>query len=204
MKKICSVVALALSFLTIASAAGITNGSFEQPTTSTFAYDPIDPTLAWTFLGRAGVASNTFFQLPAPNGTQVGFIQQYVDQTGANLSSISQNLTGLTLTPMVLTFAIATRPGYLADPIVVTYGSQNLGTFTPANTTFNTVTINFLPTTTSGTLTFKSAALTNGDLNTAIDNVNLVSGSSVPEPTSLLLVMPAIGGLLFFRRRRVA
>jgi len=184
--------------------AGVINGSFEQPITSSFIYDPLDPTLAWDFTGRSGVAANTFFTGPAPDGTQVAFLQQFSDQTGSNLSSITQTLTGLTLTPTTLSFSIASRPGTSSNPVVVTYGSQNLGTFTPASTVFSIVTINFTPTATSGSLGFKSAALTTGDLNTVIDNVTLAeSAAGVPEPASLIFFVPALVGLFCLRRRSV-
>jgi len=184
--------------------AGVVNGSFEQPITSSFIYDPLDPTLAWTFTGRSGVAANTFFTGPVPDGTQAAFVQQFADQTGSNLSSITQSLTGLTLTPMTLSFYIASRPGNSSNPVVVTYGSQNLGTFTPASTAFSIVSINFTPTATSGSLGFKSAALTAGDLDTAIDNVTLTaSAPSAPEPASLILFVPALIGVFCLRRRTV-
>jgi len=183
--------------------AGIVTGSFEQPVTASFAYDPLDPTLAWTFTGRSGVAATTFFAGPAPDGTQTAFVQQYLDQTGSNLSSITQALSGLTLTPMTLSFFIASRPGFSSNPVVVTYGSQNLGTFTPASTAFTNVTINFTPTAAAGNLVFQSAALTAGDLDTAIDNVTLAAVGSVPEPASLLLFAPALVGLCCLRRRTV-
>jgi hypothetical protein len=191
----------ASALLGIASGATILNSSFEQPVTSGFVYDPIDPTGGWTFSGRSGVAANTFFSPPPPNGSQAGFIQQFVDQPTA-LSSISQSVTGVSLVPSILTFFIAQRPGFAADPIVVAYGSQNLGTFTPASTSFATVTINFTPTATSGTLTFHSAATTTGDLDTAIDSVAFNSvGTVVPEPSSTLLVLSALGLLALVRRR---
>jgi len=191
---------LGLLCFTSVCAAGIVNGSFEQPATGSFVYDPLDPTLAWTFTGRSGVAANTFFVAPPPDGTQAAFVQQFGDQTGSNLSSISQNVTGLTLTPTTLSFFIASRPGYSSNPVVVTYGSQNLGTFTPASTGFTNVTINFTPTATSGALVFKSAALTGGDLDTAIDNVTL-GAANTPEPATFLLFAPALLGVFFLRRR---
>jgi hypothetical protein len=194
---------LGLLCFTSVCAAGVVNGSFEQPTTSSFIYDPLDPTLAWTFTGRSGVAANTFFTGPAPDGTQAAFVQQFGDQSGSNLSSITQALTGLTLTPTTLSFSIASRAGYSSNPIVVTYGSQNLGTFTPASTAFSIVTINFTPTATSGSLVFKSAALTAGDLDTAIDNVT-VGAANTPEPATMLLFAPALLGLFFLRRRTAA
>ena len=191
---------LGLLCFTSLCTAGIVNGSFEQPTTSSFVYDPLDPTLAWTFTGRSGVAANTFFTGPAPDGTQAAFVQQFMDQTGANLSSISQSLTGVALAPTTLSFFIAARAGFVSNPVVVTYGSQNLGTFTPASTAFSLVTINFTPTATSGNLVFHSAALTGGDLDTAIDNVTLTA-APVPEPASVILFVPALVGLFCLRRR---
>src|SRR6476661_4871773 len=113
-----------------ATAASIGNFSFEQPATGSFIYDPVDPTLSWNFVGRSGVAANTFFVPPPPDGTQAAFIQQFVDQA-SSLSMITQQLSGVALVPTVLTFEIAERPGYTPNPIVVMYGTQNLGTFAP-------------------------------------------------------------------------
>jgi len=111
-------------------------------------------------------------------------------------------LTGVALAPSVLSFFIAQRPGYTADPISVLYGSQSLGTFTPGSTAFAQVTINFTPTAASGSLTFRSAATTNGDLDSAIDLVSFGTVATVPEPASALLVLPALGLLALARRRR--
>jgi hypothetical protein len=184
----------------VAAHASIINASFEQPVVSTFQYNPVDPTGGWTFSGRSGVAANTFFMAPPPNGNQAAFLQQFLDQP-STLSSISQSLTGVALTPMSLSFFIAQRPGFAADPTVVTYGSQNLGTFTPSGTAFSLVSVNFTPTATSGLLTFQSAATTGSDLDTAIDVVSLTG--AVPEPMSLTLIIPALAGMLFLQRRRV-
>lgn len=188
-----------LGFMAVAHAS-IINSSFEQPVTASYLYNPIDPTGGWTFAGRSGVAATAFFVGPPPNGNQAAFLQQYVDQP-SSLTSISQSLTAVALTPMALSFYIAQRPGYAPDPIVVTYGTQNLGTFTPAGTAFSLVSANFTPTATSGTLTFQSAATTGSDLDTAIDQVTLTSG--VPEPISVALIVPALAGMLLLHRRRV-
>jgi hypothetical protein len=189
-----------LGFMVVADAS-IINFSFEQPVTSTYLGNPIDPTGGWTFSGRSGVAATVFFVGPPPDGNQVGYLQQYLDQPTA-LSSISQSLTGVALTPTTLSFYLAQRPGFAANPTVVTYGTQNLGTFSPAGTAFSLFSINFTPTAAAGTLTFKSAATTGTDLDTAIDLVTLTS-SSVPEPTTVALIVPALAGMLLLRRRRV-
>lgn len=178
----------AIAFVAIAPAATILNSSFEQPTTISFSYNPLDPTGGWTFSGRSGVASNTFFTPPPPQGSQAAFLQQYLDQT-ATLTSVSQSLTGVTLTPSVLNFYIASRAGFAANPLDVFYGSQNLGTFTPSSTAFTLVSVAFTPTATSAVLRFTSKALTNSDLNTAIDAVSL---SVVPEPSTALLILPGL------------
>lgn len=185
----------------VASAA-IINASFEQPTTASFTYNPVDPNPGgWVFSGRSGVAINTFFTPPPPNGTQAAFIQQFVDQP-STLSSITQSLSGLSLVPSTLTFFIAQRPGFSADPITVLYGAQNLGTFTPASTAFALTTINFTPSASSGSLVFRSSATTNGDLDSAIDNVTLSTSAAVPEPVSVLLVTGGLALLAVARRRR--
>jgi len=185
----------------ISTAATILNPSFEQPTTASFVYNPVDPTGGWTFSGRSGVAVNTFFTPPPPDGNQAAFIQQYVDQP-STLSMISQSLTGVALAPSSLTFRMAQRPGYAADPFTVLYGSQNLGTFTPLSTAFTQVTINFTPAAASGALVFQSAATTNSDLDSAIDSVGFNNAGSVPEPSSALLVLPVLALLAQARRRR--
>src|SRR5258708_17465360 len=64
-----------LAILPGASAATILNPSFEQPVTSSFTYDPLYPTLGWTFSRRTAVAINTRFTPPPPDGDQAAFIQ---------------------------------------------------------------------------------------------------------------------------------
>lgn len=186
----------------LASGASILNSSFEQPATASYLYNPVDPTGGWVFSGRSGVAANTFFNPPPPNGTQAAFLQQYLDQP-STLSSITESVSGVSLVPSVLTFFIAQRPGFAANPTTVSYGAQILGTFTPASTTFNMVTIFFTPTAASGNLTFRSAATTNGDLDTALDLVTFNAVAPVPEPASMLFVLPALGLLALARRRGI-
>jgi hypothetical protein len=190
----------ATALVGVASAATVLNPSFEAPATSAFIYNPVDPTGGWTFSGRSGVASTTFFTPPPPDGSQAAFLQQASDQSSP--STISQLLTGVALAPALLSFFIADRPDFPADPITVMFGSQNLGTFTPPSTAFTKVTINFIPTATSGQLTFRSAATTNGDIDTALDMVTFSQPSAVPEPGSALFVLPGLWFLAIVWRSR--
>ena len=93
------------------------------------------------------------------------------------------------------------RPGNAPNPVVVTFGSQNLGTFTPSSTAFQLITVNFTPSSTSGVLQFQSAATTNGDLDTAIDQVSL-GVSAVPEPAMYIPTALIGAGLMVFGRFR--
>jgi hypothetical protein len=181
------------------SAATITNPSFEQPITSGYIYNPADPTGGWLFSGFSGVAANTFFAPPPPDGRQAAFLQQYVGQ-GATLSSITQNLTAV-LPLSVVTFYLAQRPGFAANPVVVSYAGTPVGTFTPSSTAFTPFTANFgAGAPSAGTLAFSSAATTTGDLNTAID---LVSITAVPEPSTVTLLIAPLGLLAYFHRRSI-
>jgi hypothetical protein len=195
------ILALVLAFGMSLSAATILNPSFEQPPVANFQYTPVDPTGGWTFSGFSGVASQTFFQGPAPDGNQVAFLQQYVTE-GSTLSSISQTISGVGPGYHINFFAAERSTGYLPNPVNVFYAGTLLGTFTPGSPTF--VAYSFtLPSgsPTSGVLMFQSVAPTNGDLDTAID---LVSAGTIPEPGTAMLIVPALGILgLVLRRRAV-
>jgi PEP-CTERM motif len=185
-----------------ASATTIVNGSFEQPAIGgSFQYNPVDPTGAWTFNGRSGIANSTFFAPPPPDGTQAAFLQQFVDQ-GNSLSSITQTLTAVAPGD-IISFYLAQRPGFNANPVTVSYNGTTLGTFTPGSTAFVQFSVHVgAVAASSGVLAFTSTVPTTGDLDTAIDLVTSPNSSRVPEPSTAVLWISGLGlvGLVGFRR----
>ena len=176
-----------------AKAVTVLNPSFETGTPS---YVPTGAD--WTFSYPSGIDTGVFFSGSPPDGTQAGFIQ-----TGSNVAgTISQDLTGFTLgASYAVTFYIAGRPGYPADPVTVSLGGTDLGTFTPAFTTFAKVTSSLLvATSTDMTLLFAGSSV-GGDIGSAIDLVS-VDSPAVPEPASGLVLLAGAVMLGSVRRFR--
>lgn len=143
---------------------------------SGYVYNPVVPGVS--FLGYSGIAGNgsAFGLPPAPDGSQVGFIQTYQGTAG----SISLSLSGLTAgTAYTSDFYLALRPNFAANPITVSFNGTVLGTFTPtSNGWVHFTTPSFVPTGTTGTLTFTGGP-SSGDIDTGIDNIQ-VTPSNVP------------------------
>jgi len=181
------------------SATTITNGSFETPVLGGTTYTPAGAT--WVFSGFSGIATNssgTFFA--APNGTQVGFLQVFQQ----NSSSFSETITGVNVGDTI-SFRDALRPGYGADSYNVLYNGTLLGSFTPGSTTFTLKSV-VIPVgaASSGTLLFQSTGALGGDIAVAIDDVRSPA-ATVPEPSSIVLFLSGIcGAILLQRRRRTA
>jgi hypothetical protein len=187
---------------TLAGALGataITNGSFEIPglTAGTFQYDPSGAT--WAFIGNAGIASNgsAFGFLAAPAGVQEAFLQ-----TGTVSNSFSETITGVAAGDMVR-FSWAQRPGFVANPVTVTYNGVTIFSGSPGSTTWTTVTSSPIASgqPTSGLLVFSGSSTVGVDLDTGIDNVVGVS-SSVPEPCSMLLIESGLLAVPFIKRKK--
>ena len=150
------------------------------------------------FTGFSGIATNssgTF--LSAPSGTQVGFLQVF-QQTS---SSFSENITGVSVGDTI-SFLDAQRPGYGADSYNVLYNGTLLGSFTPGSTTFtlNSVVVP-VGAASSGTLQFLSTGALGGDIAVAIDSVQSPA-ATVPEPSSIVLLLSGVCGAILFHRRR--
>ena len=127
---------------------------------------------AWAFSGNSGIAANnsafTSGNPPAPQGTQVAFLQR----TG----SFSQTVAGWAAGSYVITFDAAQRGNYQAsrqDFQVLVDGSV-VGTFTPSGTAYQGyITAAFTVTAGSHTIKFQGLDSAGGDNTAFIDNVNV-------------------------------
>jgi hypothetical protein len=230
-------VALSLWTGSLPSSAGviIANAGFETPNLgSNFQYDPTGPGVGWTFTARSGIAANgSGFGVdgpglggggsgaPAPEGTQVGFLQQ--GEQGVE-AEISQSLSGFSAGDTYsFTFLAAQRPtserntdpiNLFPQTIEVLLDSTPLGTFTPDSTSYTSFTTSSFTITDdlSHTLSFigtnaawiAAGMPASGSDNTAfIDSVSL---SSVPEPASIVMgsMATVVGLSLAIGRRRIA
>jgi hypothetical protein len=117
------------------------NAGFESPNVGTgsfgsFAYDPTGA--GWTFNGGAGVAGNnsgfTSGNPNAPDGTQVGFLQQ----TGSFSQAVDFGAGG----SFAISFQAAQRGNYQASfqTFQVLVDNTVVGTFTPGSTSYSSFT----------------------------------------------------------------
>jgi len=204
--KMLGVFALLLVLTAGSSRAGtivVVNNSFESP-----AYQPVFSGWSyltgsfgsWTYGGNSGVANeNTpWFAGTPPDGNQAAFCQQ-------TSCSISQTISGFTVgDSYTVSFYEAGRPGYSAELIEVMLGGVDLGTFTPGSLSFNEVTTGPMDANnTTMTLQFLGAPEP-GDYDTALDLVTIQSVSSVPEPSSVILLLTALLAVGFVDRKRIA
>jgi hypothetical protein len=162
----------------------VANATFETPNVGTgffgaFVYDPTGA--GWTFNGGAGVAGNnsgfTSGNPNAPDGTQVGFLQQ----TGS-FSQLVSFATGGTYT---ISFQAAQRGNYQASSqaFQVLVDGSAVGTFTPAGTSYAALVTNAF-TVTAGSHTISFAGLNpNGG-----DNTAFVDGVAVNPVAAVALV----------------
>ena len=152
--------------------AALTVLSFEQPVVgaSTFKYDPTGS--PWVFTGGAGISSNnsgfTSGNPPAPQGTQVAFLQ--------GTGTITQNVINWAAGSYVLTFDAAQRGNFglsqqnfevLIDGVIV-------GTFIPSGTSYQTYsTVVFTVIAGAHTIEFKGLDSAGGDNTAFIDAVSI-------------------------------
>jgi hypothetical protein len=155
-----------------------------------------------TFAGFSGIQSNGSawgFQ-PAPDGTFTGFLQSYNTNIETNLpGSFSLALSGLTSgSTYTLSFYIAARPGFTADPFNVSIGADNLGNWTASSPTWTQETVTF---TYNGaaTLDFTGTAQGAGDFSVGVDAVSV---STIPEPSTWAMMIAGFAGLGLIGARR--
>jgi hypothetical protein len=159
------------------------DAGFESPSVGTgsysdFQYDPAGT--PWTFSGNAGVAGNgsgfTSGNPDAPEGTQVGFLQQ----TG----SFSQTLS-LAAGSYQISFQAAQRANWGGtQSFQVLVDGQVVGTFSNLSTAYTGFTTNaFTVTAGNHSITFQGLDPDGGDDTAFIDQVSLNAASnSLPAP----------------------
>ena len=126
----------------------------------------------WTFAGNSGIAANnsafTSGNPPAPQGTQVAFLQT----TG----SFTQTVTGWAAGSYVLTFDAAQRGNYQAShqDFEVLVDGTVISTFTPSGTSYLSYsTVAFTVTAGSHTITFQGLDSAGGDNTAFVDAVSI-------------------------------
>ena len=193
------------------AAPTILNASFETPSVGGgFAYAPGGAD--WAFAAAAGISGNggPFYAGSAPDGTQAGFLQSGIlGGDPANYGIISQTITGLTAgSTYVIQFYLASRdaPFAAVDPLNVTVGGVDLGTFSNASLTFVQQTTGaFTATSSTALLTFTSNTVFGAlEQDAAIDLVTITErpATDVPEPTSIAVLLAGIGIVGAVRRKR--
>lgn len=152
-----------------ASIPTIRHRSFEAPSVGAgFEYRPNQFNDLY-FVGKAGLAGNgsAWAFPPAPNGSQVGFVQ---DSDG----SISTNATGLTVGATYrIRFKASKRQYFPANTVWVTFQGKAFGAYTPTSVSFQQFeTGTFVATAEAGVLGF--AGQSTGDTGTGIDDLEIV------------------------------
>jgi hypothetical protein len=157
--------------LTQTASASLSDAGFESPVLGAgkFLYNPAGT--PWVYTGNAGVAANgsgfTAANPSAPEGTQVGFLQQ----TG----SFSQTVAGLAAGTYQLSFQAAQRANSQSSrqDFRVLVDGVAVGTFTPSGTSYSSLTATFTVAAGSHTITFQGLDSAAGDNTAFIDNVRL-------------------------------
>lgn len=177
-----------------ADSIAISNPSFQNGSANYPGYATIS---GWTANnGYSGVngpgqpfGANTNF----PDANQVGFLQNS-PTTGSALTTISQNISGLTPGDQYWFQAFYNgRQGSGTPGLLATYGSQtianvsNISTSNPNYTFLNTT---FTPTSSSGTLTIENSGSTATDNTLLIDSVSVIQR----DPGQVVIANPSFEG----------
>lgn len=192
-----------------ASAASVTNGSFEMGTNPGATFSTLaagsNAITGWT-IGGAGVDYIGGYW-NASDGVRS------VDLSALNSGGVSQNITTVAGKTYKVTFDMAGNPdGGLGNRLMVVTSNgftpqQNIFTVGPANTHTNMGWVSMSYMFTAGPGTTTNIAFASGEYNPygpALDNVGI---SAVPEPTTwalMILGFGAAGGMIRVSRRRHA
>jgi hypothetical protein len=167
------------------------DAGFEQPSVGAgqFQYQPTGS--PWTFTAGAGISANdsgfTAGNPPAPQGTQVAFLQ--------GTGSFSQSVTGWPAGSYAITFEAAQRGNHQTShqEIQVLVDNALVGTYVPSGTSYQSITTNPFPITAgTHTITFQGLNLGGGD-NTAFVDAVTVAMVGVPTPGDAGFEQPAVG-----------
>lgn len=158
--------------VTLALAPGVVaNAGFETPALGAgFQYNP--SVGGNSYVSLAGIAGNgsAWAFNPAPQGSQVAFIQG----SGGSNGAITMNVSGLVVGGVyVVQFQASARPGYSANQLAVAFGSTSLGSHTPGSTNFAAITTpSFTASATTGVVSF--TGVSGGNTASGIDAVAVV------------------------------
>lgn len=210
MRKLISVSSfLALAFAAMnaqAAAVSLINDGFEAPWDTTsfvgqdndffFNYSPTGSNLGWTFGVNTGVVTTKTSLVPAPEGDHYAFLQ-FASGLISQTFNVSQSGNA------DLSFLYGLRPLYESGQALNVYLDGNLVNTFSTQTGWNTGTLSlgFLS---AGNHIIGFAGTGNinaGDTTVFLDKV-AINVSSVPEPTSALMLSLGLGGLLLARRRQ--
>jgi hypothetical protein len=181
--------------VTVATAEVSTLGDagFEQPSVGAgqFQYQPTGS--PWTFTGSAGISANnsgfTAGNPPAPEGTQVAFLQ--------GTSSFSQSVTGWPASSYAITFDAAQRSNHQAShqDFQVLVDNAIVGTYVLPGTSYQSITTNpFTITPGTHTITFQGLDSAGGDNTAFVDNVTVaVAMVKVPTLGDAGFEQPSVG-----------
>jgi hypothetical protein len=204
--RILSVFCILIAFFCSSLAAQanmMVNGDFEASSSTT-----VTPT-GWTNIGHNdGVIAYSYARTPAYSGLYFYDLGGFGDPTGPAGHGIQQTVATTPGTAYTLTFGLTSEDFSGNSTLEVSIGGittylnlTSTGTF--LGKPFTTQTINYVATGASTVISFIEFANPSGGNNDPlIDNVIFdVASTSVPEPSTLLLLGSGVVGLIGFRRK---
>jgi choice-of-anchor C domain-containing protein len=203
MKILLAALALCAAFSGAASAATVTNGSFEGPGTFTGTFQTIGAgsgaLTGWTVNSGNIDLIRTYWASAAGNYS--------LDMTGNRAGTISQTVTGLIAgRNYILSFAMAGNPDRAGAKILTASvgATSQVFSFDSTGKTRNamgwtTMTMGFTAAASSQILRFVSGS--SGVHGAALDDVK-IDLAPVPLPAAGALLLAGLGGLALLRRRK--
>lgn len=199
MKKILTLLSIPFLALSVSSAALITNGSFEDQTTTG---DDLGGLLGWTQSGAvADTEADNFYDAVATDGTYYARFADggYVEQTLTTVIGVEYDVS-FDFLLMVNKPGINSRDGVATVALGGTTFITS-DTYDETDLEWHTVVGSFTATSTSSTLTFTTSRATGtlySNMQLYVDNISVI-----PEPSSYALLAGCLGlGYVMVRRRK--